>query len=146
MLGPHICMGTIGIPGGSGGQKKAPDPLKLELWMIVSHHVDAGNQSWVLCKTSTLNHLALPTPRGGFSSHGCEFQNTVACWENCSITPPWNPVRQTLCFPTGITEIKFTHRTHRESHMKRTHRKSHHQTMGLVALSILCNLHNHSQL
>lgn len=52
MLGPHICMGTIGIPGGSGGQKKAPDPLKLELWMIVSHHVDAGNQTWVLCMSN----------------------------------------------------------------------------------------------
>lgn len=31
LLGPHVCMGTICIPGASGGQRKALDPLKLEL-------------------------------------------------------------------------------------------------------------------
>ena len=30
------------------GQKRALDPLGLELQMVVSYHVGAGNQIWVL--------------------------------------------------------------------------------------------------
>ena len=33
-------------------QKRSLDPLELELQMVVGHHVDAGNQNWVLCKSS----------------------------------------------------------------------------------------------
>lgn len=28
------------------------NPLELELQMIVNHHLGAGNQSWVLCKST----------------------------------------------------------------------------------------------
>ena len=27
--------------------RRALDPLELELWMVVSHHVNAANQTWV---------------------------------------------------------------------------------------------------
>jgi hypothetical protein len=33
---PHAC-------SAHGGQKRTTDPLKLNLQMVVSHHVDAGN-------------------------------------------------------------------------------------------------------
>lgn len=31
------------VPGAQGGQKRSSDPLKLELQMIVSHHLGARN-------------------------------------------------------------------------------------------------------
>ena len=33
------------------GQKRASDPLELELQMVVSHHVGVRNCTWVLCKS-----------------------------------------------------------------------------------------------
>lgn len=81
------------------------------------------------------HHLALPSPSGGFNSHGCGFPNTAACWENCYMTPPQNPVRQTPCFPICIIEIKFTYRTNAPSDVISSSRQPE-----------LCNLHNHSQL
>ena len=30
------------------GQKRASDPLELELWMVVSRHMGAGNQTQIL--------------------------------------------------------------------------------------------------
>jgi hypothetical protein len=39
------------VPSALGGQKRASDPLELELQMVVSHNVAAGN--WVLCKSCT---------------------------------------------------------------------------------------------
>ena len=35
-----------------GGQEEALGPLKLELQAIVSYHMGAGNQTWVLYKSS----------------------------------------------------------------------------------------------
>lgn len=35
-----------------GGQKRVWNPLELELQIVVSHHLNAGNQIQVLCKTS----------------------------------------------------------------------------------------------
>lgn len=29
------------------------DSLALELWRVVSHHVDTGSQTWVYCKSNT---------------------------------------------------------------------------------------------
>lgn len=43
------------IEHGSGadrGQERVLDLLDLELRMIVSHHVGAGSQTWVLCRRS----------------------------------------------------------------------------------------------
>ena len=51
------------MPVVCGGQKRALDPLELELKMAMSYHVGAGNQTWVLCKGSALTCLALsPAP------------------------------------------------------------------------------------
>lgn len=33
----------------SSGQKRALDPLEVELWMIVNHQVNGGNWTQVLC-------------------------------------------------------------------------------------------------
>lgn len=72
----------------------------LGIWEAVSHHVDAGNHTWVLCRTaSALNRLALPSTKEGFDIHRCKFWNTTACRENCYIEPPQTPVRQIPCFP-----------------------------------------------
>lgn len=30
------------------GQKRAPDPLRLDSQIAVSHHMHSGNQTWVL--------------------------------------------------------------------------------------------------
>ena len=32
----HVCMCTIYMYGTQGGQKRAPGPLELELWMVVN--------------------------------------------------------------------------------------------------------------
>lgn len=37
-------------PDTLGGQKKASDTLKLELWMLINPHGGARNQTQVLCK------------------------------------------------------------------------------------------------
>lgn len=40
----HMC-----VSGVQGGQKRSLGALELELCVVVNHHVDAGNQTWVLC-------------------------------------------------------------------------------------------------
>lgn len=42
------------MPGAQGGQKMMSDPLELELLMVVSCHVGAGNQTQVLCKSNNV--------------------------------------------------------------------------------------------
>lgn len=49
MLGPHAYTCAILIPRASGGLRKVPDPLRFELWMIVSRYMGAGSQTWVPC-------------------------------------------------------------------------------------------------
>ena len=44
----HICLCTSCVFGACGGQKRALDALELELQMVVSHHMGAGNQTQVL--------------------------------------------------------------------------------------------------
>lgn len=48
----YVCLCTTHRPGAHRSQKKALDSLKLKLWMIVSHHTGAGNQTWTR-KTGT---------------------------------------------------------------------------------------------
>lgn len=43
---PRACLFTI------RGQKKAPNPLELELQMVANYVVGAGNQMLVLCKAN----------------------------------------------------------------------------------------------
>lgn len=52
-----VCMYVCISPGDSRGQKRPPDPLGLELLMVVSLHEGAGNRALVLWKAaSVLNH------------------------------------------------------------------------------------------
>lgn len=39
---------TTYVPGAPRGQKRASNPLELELWVVVNHYVGAGNQTWVI--------------------------------------------------------------------------------------------------
>lgn len=34
----HVCIDTMCMPGAHGGQKKASNPLELELEKVVGHH------------------------------------------------------------------------------------------------------------
>jgi hypothetical protein len=47
-----VCMHTMYMPGAFGDQKKALDTLALGLHMVMSHHVGAENETWVLSKSS----------------------------------------------------------------------------------------------
>lgn len=40
------------VPSEVRGQKRASDPLKWELWVVVSCHVGSANGTQVLCKSS----------------------------------------------------------------------------------------------
>ena len=51
----YICVPWVS--SSHGGQKRASDPLKLELQTIVSYHMGAGNQTCVLCKSSQCSSL-----------------------------------------------------------------------------------------
>lgn len=49
-----ICMRVLHMmSGASGGQNWVLDPLELELKMVVSHNVSAGNRTQVLCESNT---------------------------------------------------------------------------------------------
>ena len=55
---PTLCQHTMCMH--YGGQKKALDPLGLELQTVVSYHVGAGNPTQILWKgISALNHQAI---------------------------------------------------------------------------------------
>lgn len=45
-------MCTTYVSGVCGGQKRAQDALKMELWMAVNYYVDARNKTWVLSKSN----------------------------------------------------------------------------------------------
>ena len=40
-----VCVPGMCVPGAHRGQKRASDPLELELWMVISNDVGAGNQT-----------------------------------------------------------------------------------------------------
>jgi hypothetical protein len=42
----------MAVLGALRGQKRTSDLLKLELEMVWGHHVGAGNQTWVIWKSS----------------------------------------------------------------------------------------------
>ena len=52
MFGFYVCMCTMCMPGTCGGQNGTLDPLELEYQMVVSHHMDAEDQTLVLCKNN----------------------------------------------------------------------------------------------
>ena len=43
------CMSIIYVSGAHEDQKRASDPLELELQTVVSHHVGAGDWTQILC-------------------------------------------------------------------------------------------------
>lgn len=54
----YICVSCVCLV--SEDQRRASDPLDLELHVVVSHYVGAGNQTQVLCKSSPFP--AKPSP------------------------------------------------------------------------------------
>lgn len=48
----QVCVCTACVPGVQGHEKRALGPLTLELRMVVSHPVDTGNQTQVICEIS----------------------------------------------------------------------------------------------
>jgi hypothetical protein len=46
-----VCLRTMCVTSACRGQKVL-EHLELELQILVSHHVGAGNQTWVLCQSS----------------------------------------------------------------------------------------------
>ena len=50
------------------GQKRALDRPALQLQMVESCHVSAGNQTWIPCKSSLC-----PSPQSHLSSHCIKF-------------------------------------------------------------------------
>lgn len=51
--GLYLYLCTMCILGACRGQKRAFDPLRLELGMVMSNHVGARSQSQFLCKSDT---------------------------------------------------------------------------------------------
>lgn len=64
MIHLHVCLRTMRMPGALGDQRRALDPLALQLQMTVKHYVSVGSEAWVLCKSnkwpSALSHLSGP--------------------------------------------------------------------------------------
>lgn len=48
----HVCLCTTCMHGASWGQRTVSDPLELELQLVVSHHVDVENWTYVFWKNS----------------------------------------------------------------------------------------------
>jgi hypothetical protein len=72
----YVYVPTICLLGACEGQKRPPDPLEVEIWMVVSHHISSGNWTWVPCKSDkwpgVVAHTFNPSTRegeaGGFLS------------------------------------------------------------------------------
>lgn len=46
MFGLQVCLCTMCKPDACGGQKKAMDPLELEVQAVVSYHMDVPAWDW----------------------------------------------------------------------------------------------------
>lgn len=51
-----VCPCTKCMPNAQGDQKRAPDLLELEFWMLVRHHIGAGKPGPSARAVSALNH------------------------------------------------------------------------------------------
>lgn len=65
---PNVCICSRCILGVFKVHKRLLDLLEVEIWMVVSHHVDAGNWTQILSRaTSALTSLVItPTPNVTF--------------------------------------------------------------------------------
>lgn len=48
----NVCLYTTNVPGAFGGQRRVPDPLKLELYMVVCLHIGSENGTKVFWKNN----------------------------------------------------------------------------------------------
>lgn len=55
-----VCLCTICMLDAHIGQKKAWDPIEVELWLVVSYYVGAGSKPWVYCKNKCSSQLSHP--------------------------------------------------------------------------------------
>lgn len=60
----YVYLWTTSVPGAWGVQKRALDPLELELQVVVNHHVLTGKWTQVFCKNSQCSYPLsyLPSP------------------------------------------------------------------------------------
>lgn len=73
------CKCTTFIPDACGSQKRVPDPQKVGYRGLLSCHVGAGNQSWVLEKDSVLTaQLSCQPPVAGFKIWSAHLNLGVA--------------------------------------------------------------------
>lgn len=102
----HVCMCTVCVMPGTCGQMKISYPLELELWMSVSYHVDAGNQTWVLCKMwvgacvresdDNLPFFSFHSVDPEYWTQVFRFGSVFTCWAISAHPPFWElPVFQT---------------------------------------------------
>lgn len=52
----RVCLSTMRVFGAHSDQKRVSNPLELELQNLVSQHVGARDQAWILCKSKCSNH------------------------------------------------------------------------------------------
>lgn len=71
----YACHGHA-VPTGSRREHPS-DPLELELEIILSPCVEAGNQTWVLCKSSRTDHLAIPLISLSFGGPSANHPNLL---------------------------------------------------------------------
>lgn len=81
---PHVCS--------SLRVQKVSDPLKLELRMVVSYYLGAGNQTWVFWRSgSTLSHGAI-----SLQPHLASFSSQVSVPRLPLRCLPGNPITNNL--------------------------------------------------
>lgn len=93
----HVCLCTIHMPDALPGEKRASDPLKLHLEIIVSHQVASGNWTlgssararsalncWAFSLVSQLLHSDDHTCHQlaiGFRNHNEFYNFCLDCWK-----------------------------------------------------------------
>jgi hypothetical protein len=87
-----LCMCTVCVPATFRGQKRAPDVLQLELWMVVGCQGGAKNQTRILWKSNkcsrSLSHLPSSSLWFDYSAHSQQhyFGRILKLWE---VGPGW---------------------------------------------------------
>lgn len=54
----HVVTVTMCVPGTYRSQKRVSDNLELKLWVVTNHHVDAGNPTRALHKSSKCSKMS----------------------------------------------------------------------------------------
>lgn len=64
MFPEFVCIWSMLMPSGQGSRKKASGLLEVELWIVVTHYVAAGDWAWFFAKViSALNwHIVSQAP------------------------------------------------------------------------------------